>query len=407
MVKALNETQAVLEKINERADAFIKMANKKFGVNLDFSEESLIVADDLITMFFKKHRQHFYQAAVLIGCYLGEVIIKNLGGKWLTDHSIKKVGKTKLLVKPINKAGQRLASGLSASLTLYYRTLKANSCFDLSFAKDEKKIERNYDILIKNKWDQKLLDRITDEGEPRYVREEAADVINRIHSKDILNKLLKTLEDHGQVYYAAIALQGFKDDKMYKPLMKALKEARSNIVKIQIMLALGNLGNNGCVDELIEFLRSEDELLAYYASIAIGKIGGDKALKYLLDILGGLTKGRRVYAISALELMGDKRSVPALIETLFSRDDELCEAAVRALQFIPDQRAFKPLMYLLKEPSANVRILAAYALANVDKKKALEAVKTLLKDEVELVRQHADNIIKHIEAGNGQMLKCI
>lgn len=408
MLTVENESQEVLHKIKEMAETFIKTTKKKFKLELDYSEESLVIADDLITLFFKKHRNHFYQAAVLIGCYLGEVIIKNLGGKWLNDHSIKKVGKTKILIKPILKAKKRLASGLTESLVTYYRMLKSNSCFDLKFAEDADKIEKYRKILVKNKWDEELLKRMFNHAESRYVNEEAADLLSRIHSLKVVDKLTKALSlNNDFAYYAAIALQGFDLKKLYKPLMSALKKAKNNAVKMQILLALGNLKNTSCIDEIIGYLNNEDELLSYYASIAIGKIGGDKALKYLLDILGGLRKGRRLYAISSLEIMQDKRSVPALIEALFSRDDQIREASARALQFVADIRAYKPLQYLLKEPSANLRILAAYALANIDREKALESVKELLKDDVELVRQHADNIIKHIESDNKLMIKCV
>lgn len=408
MITVENETEEVLHKIKEMSQTFIKTVKKKFKIDLDYSEESLVIADDIITLFFKKHRDHFYQAAVLIGCYLGEVIIKNLGGKWLNDHSIKKVGKTKIIIKPILKAKKRLASGLAESLVTYYRTLKTNSCFSLRFAEDNKKIETFRKILVKNKWDEELILRMFNHAESKYVSEEAADILSRIHSPKAVDKLIKALDSSTEfAYYAAIALQGFSLKKLYKPLMTALRKAKNNAVKMQILLALGNLKNTSCIDEIIGYLNDEDELLSYYASIAIGKIGGDKALKYLLNILGGLRKGRRLYAVSSLEIMQDKRSVPALIEALFSRDDQIREASARALQFVADIRAYKPLLYLFKEPSANLRILAAYALANIDKKKALGAIKELLNDKVELVRQHADNIIRHIESDNELMIKCV
>lgn len=408
MLAVENENGIILNKIKNLAEAFITTARKKFKVELDYSEESLVIADDLITLFFKTHKDHFYKSAVIIGCYLGEVIIKNLGGKWLSDHSIKKVGKAKILIKPILKAKKRLANGLAESLVTYYRTLKINACFCVDFAMNAKKIEECRKILVEDNWDKELLKRTLNHAEPKYVREEAADLLSRIHSNKIINELIKSLAlGNDYTYYSAIALQGFNVKKNYKPLMASLAKTKNNAVKMQILLALGNLRNTSCIDDIIDYLNDEDELLSYYASIAIGKIGGDKALKYLMNILGGLREGRRLYAISALEIMQDKRAVPALIEALFSRDEQIREAAARALQFMPDVRAYKPLLYLLKESSINLKIFAAYALANIDKHKALETIRDLLKDEVELVRRHADNILKHIESGNQLMLKCV
>ncbi|MCD6310205.1 MAG: hypothetical protein J7M18_05785, partial [Candidatus Eremiobacteraeota bacterium] len=96
------------EEIKNSAEKLLALAGQKFGIRLDYSEEALVIADDLITIFFKQHREHFYTAAVFIGCYLGEMIIKNLGGKWRYDYSLRKVGKTKVIINPVQRAKKRL-----------------------------------------------------------------------------------------------------------------------------------------------------------------------------------------------------------------------------------------------------------------------------------------------------------
>ena len=50
-----------VKSLDSSSQKFIEMVQKKFGILLDFSEEALLVADDLFSMFFKLRRNHFFQ----------------------------------------------------------------------------------------------------------------------------------------------------------------------------------------------------------------------------------------------------------------------------------------------------------------------------------------------------------
>ncbi len=393
-------SEKIQSKIKENSKKLLELARRKFNLELDYSEESLVIADDLATIFFKVHREHYIKAAVMIGSYLGHVIIENLGGRWLKDLSIGKVGKLKGSAHPMIRARKRLANGTDDSLVYYYRNLKLTTCRDSTFAPDKNRIREMRDELLKKGWDRELFKRAMDPEEHRYVREEAAELLGRIgRAENLSDELIEAARNRETVYYAAIILQNLPVPESYEPLIKNLKRCGDSATKQQIILALGQIGDQRALDTLLEYLDDKDEIVGHYAALAVGQIGGDNAVNKLLAIMGGLEPGKRSHAITALEVLGNQDAVPALIEALFSRDEEIREAAARALQYIPDERAFKPLAYCLKDNSSRIRIYSAYALAFTGKPEAAKHIKRLLRDEVQTVRLHATHLMKWLNDG--------
>lgn len=398
----------ILDRLKEQAESFIQLTEKKFHIKPDYSEESLALIDDLITIFFKYHKEHYITAAIFIGSYLGETIIKNLGGKWLKDFSIKKVGKIKGFAHPITRAKKRLANGTEDSLVRYYRNLKLSNCRDSDFAPNKEKLKDYYETLLKYGWHKELYNRVIDKSNHRYIREEAAELLGRLVNDDINSQLMELAADSQLVYYGAIALQGHPVKEAWKPLLESLKNPHLvSREKQQILLALGKIGAKEALSDMIPFLNDPDEIVGHYAALSIGKIGGDEAVDKLLAIMGDLYPGNKLHAITAMEIIADKRTVPALIEALFSRDEELREAAARALQYIPEQSSFKPLLYCLNDRSSRIRIYAAYALANIGSPEAEVHIKKLLTDDVQTVRLHASHLLRWIQKGEKPAAKVI
>lgn len=400
-------SEKIRNKIKEQADKLVEMTHKKYGLELDYSEEALVLIDDLVTLFVKVHREHYIKAAVLLGSYLGETIIKNLGGEWQKDLSIGRIGQLKGAAHPMIRARKRIANGTDDSLVYYYRNIKLTTERDSSFAEDKEKLKSFREILNEGGWDRELLKRILDSKEPRYVREESAEFLGRIARDDLNKELVRAAGDRMTTYYSSIALQNHPVPDAYDPLMKNLKRCKDSATKQQILLALGEIKDSRAVDEILQYLNDSDEIVGHFAALAIGKIGGDNTVEKLLGVMGGLRPGSREHAITALEIMGDQTAVPALIEALFSRDDGIRESAARALQYIPDERAFKPLVYCLKDRSSRIRIYAAYALAFTGKPEALKHIKKLLKDDVQTVRLHATHLVKWLKKGGVPEAKVI
>ncbi len=387
------------KKLESSSDNFLRMVEKKFKLVIDYSEESLSVADDLISIFFKLRKSHYYTASGIIGAYLGRVIIENIGGRWSRELAIEKIGNMKGVAQPLLRGRKRLANGMQDSLSYYYRSLKLSNSQDTSFAPDKNKILNFYDILRKNGWQQEVLNRLLDDSEKKYVREEAADILGRIGNESSVPVLIDALKDSKSAYFSAIALQGLPDERAFAPLLALLRKTRSPVLKMQVALALGSIGNPEAAGELVALLGDDNEIISHYASMALGKIKSPIVVDLILDAMVALPIDKQVYAIFVLEELGDKRAVPALIESLFSRDESVKEAALRALQNAPDERAFKPLTFLMKDKSYRIRTLTAYALANFEDNRVIPYIKQMFTDDVQSVRHHGAKLLYWLEQG--------
>lgn len=397
---AKKKTGDVAALLQDSAAKFLSAVEKKFDLKLDYSEPSLYAVDFLLTLFFKERRGSDL-AASLIGSYLGEVVIKNLGGKWNPeDASVVKIGRMKGVAYPFRQAKNRLQKGLGEACTAWYAGLKMKFCLSGELQWHGNGFTTGiYSHLVSQGWDLRLLSRILDDGEKPYIREEAAHVLRELKSERVAQALADALDSEDQIYFACIALQGVRHEKALPALRHICCRHEEVAVRIQAIQALGAHGDHDSVSLLFEMLEEEEEIIAHYASQALAKIGGDKTLQSLLEILKNGSGRKKILALSALELIGNPACIPYLIECLFDRNDEVREAATRALQYIPDQRALGPLLFLLDDRSSRIRILAGYALAFIGDQRALDRMKRLLKDPVKDVRDHASYLIPLIETG--------
>ncbi len=96
------------------------------GIRLDFSPESIGELEDFIAKNFdppgSKHVGNSLVAG--IGCYLGEVIIRTVGGRWNEQGraEINGIGEVQA-VFPIQKVLKRFKNGSVESLPHYYETI--------------------------------------------------------------------------------------------------------------------------------------------------------------------------------------------------------------------------------------------------------------------------------------------
>ncbi len=95
-------------------------------VNLDYSPKSLGNLDEFISKRFEPPGSKFAGDALMIGmgCSVGEVIIRNVGGYW------NKLGKPEInevtgiqAIFPIQKVVKRFRNGSVDSLSFYYVTI--------------------------------------------------------------------------------------------------------------------------------------------------------------------------------------------------------------------------------------------------------------------------------------------
>lgn len=116
----------------DHARLAVKLAEEEFGDELDFSPGSLEAVDAQIESVREEGRtgEDAAEALFVLGCYLGEVMVRNLGGRWVATarSPLAGVSPWPMVVvlpggsawDPIGKAYKRLELGDSEYLPGFY-----------------------------------------------------------------------------------------------------------------------------------------------------------------------------------------------------------------------------------------------------------------------------------------------
>lgn len=116
------------EHFEQNAKKLAEISKKNFDIELDFSEKSLVFVDEIIGNRFQKQEKNIGISVLMFGSYLGEVIIKNLGGKWVIKDEIFKSEilikdeKTKIQILPFVRVIKKFYTNVS--LYKYYKDIK-------------------------------------------------------------------------------------------------------------------------------------------------------------------------------------------------------------------------------------------------------------------------------------------
>ena len=107
------------------AETFVAiMANMAPELRLDFSAESINLLEAFIASRFDPPGSQFVGESlpVGVGCYVGETIIRTLGGHWTPAGEIHHIGGVEKTF-PLAKAHKRFQNGPADSLAHYYQTI--------------------------------------------------------------------------------------------------------------------------------------------------------------------------------------------------------------------------------------------------------------------------------------------
>jgi hypothetical protein len=101
------------------ADYAISIAKERYGLELDYSEESLGVLDNILEKIYWGFSGHtkdegegglIYNSAIIWGSYLGEYMRLKWGGTWLMKGTERRVSITTIEFSPINFIFQRITT---------------------------------------------------------------------------------------------------------------------------------------------------------------------------------------------------------------------------------------------------------------------------------------------------------
>jgi hypothetical protein len=113
------------EQFKQYAQIHIDTTKQAFGVELDFDEKSIIELDNLIQKAWPDQPPvQIDNVILLFGSFLGEAIIKTIGGQWVeTEQGWGiKIGDSTLMV--FTKIKKRLLNGMEDSISYYYQSVR-------------------------------------------------------------------------------------------------------------------------------------------------------------------------------------------------------------------------------------------------------------------------------------------
>jgi hypothetical protein len=130
----------------QHAELAVKAARSVSYVRLDYSVRSLKKLDGIIARFRRERvkANEIRETLFTFGCYVGEVMIRHCGGKWLKPEEtpLGRVAGVPMVVRlgtgdvanPIDKVFKRLQNGKEDSLPHFYQVFAARAAGNLKDA---------------------------------------------------------------------------------------------------------------------------------------------------------------------------------------------------------------------------------------------------------------------------------
>lgn len=212
------------------------------------------------------------------------------------------------------------------------------------------------------------------------VREEATAALVQIGAPAVapLITALKDMDLDKRKRAAAI-LGEIGDTRAVGPLTAALQDLGGPGLPAAVK-ALRRIGEP-VTGPLVAALGDRSEQVRQDAAMALGEIGDTDAVEPLVAALGDSSAGVRESAARALGWIGDAQATEPLIAALGDKDWRVRKAAARALETTGDERATAPLLAALEDKSREVCKVAAFALAEIGDAHVMEPVRACLIQE--------------------------
>jgi HEAT repeat protein/energy-coupling factor transporter ATP-binding protein EcfA2 len=220
-----------------------------------------------------------------------------------------------------------------------------------------------------------------------------------------IQKLKKALnyQETSVVRKAISALKLLNTESSNSVLLKALRHPKNYVRKLAVQ-ALGEIGNDIWIPNLLEVLEHEDSRLQEIVSLdesviyALGKIGGDKATGALLSITEHQNLLVRRKVLEMFGILRCKTAVPTLQKALKAEDKAIRGIAATSLGQIGDELAVPDLLQALdnNSHSSHIREAIAGALGKIGSRNAVPNLLKMLMDEDYTIRWKASDALGKI-----------
>jgi hypothetical protein len=112
----------------ECADAFVSICTQR-GLTLDYSPASLNLVDSLVAGGAEGDAEPAGEFLLMAACYVGEVIIRELGGTWVLAEPSDQLPSVRLaknggICNPVGKVIKLYRGGLADSVAFFFTGIK-------------------------------------------------------------------------------------------------------------------------------------------------------------------------------------------------------------------------------------------------------------------------------------------
>jgi len=386
-----------LEDFKRLNENFIYIAKRKFDLNIDNKVEDIIIADVLISLFFRFNRTKSKVAISIVGSYVGESIIKNWNGVWdVSNLSLNKVGVNQIIVNPFSIAHQRLTKGINKMISyqLDLVSIKANGLeafcddnLDINYIKD--KINK----LYADGWFDEFFNKIYSNDNRNYVKFEAAYLlglcIKYLQTKELDSKVMELFELNP--YYATVIFQNYliEDISVINKLIDLLRFEDNNI-KLQALLALVNSKKSENIDKIKQLLYdllmnsdNKDMIFLFYLGQALGNFKDQDNINWIKNKLldKNISDIAKLSLLISIQTLRDPSFIDILFNLLLSNDvnEVIKDEILKTFQYLPiTQKEIDILLNNYNNYESYQKIYILNALFLVDFDKRVDILKNLL-----------------------------
>lgn len=194
-----------------------------------------------------------------------------------------------------------------------------------------------------------------------------------------LRSAMKPQEDGTpKTYWAAFALAKIKEDGSYFALKEFLLESEDPKMREACATALGELGNQLAVKDLILALHDESLFVRCASAESLGMLKNEEAIKHLKAALKDQEMHVRISVVEALVNFNKDLVIDSVMETAKDKEWKVRNAAIRVLAEFKDPKSLGVLLRRTADDNLMVCISSLVGLANIGGDRAIEGIITVM-----------------------------
>jgi len=193
------------------------------------------------------------------------------------------------------------------------------------------------------------------------VRSAAASGLGRLGDRRAVEPLIASIEQnkYSEEFFQTLGM--LKDQRAVLPLVRALQNPNIR-VSVKALGALGEIGGDIALNELLEYARSDAYEYRWEALRALGNFPDPRAEAVLRRMITDHDPTARGWAAVSLCRLGQPQPASVLLEALLGQSGELSAVAAAILVERKEMQAVEPLIGLLEAPEKPIREMAEQSL---------------------------------------------